>query len=70
MNSPTSPLKVLDEELAAYEPAPSPPQSSPAPRFDPPLPVLPSEEPPFIDFQDAGAVEPEVDLIGFNGTPE
>ncbi|KAG9219724.1 hypothetical protein CCMSSC00406_0010187 [Pleurotus cornucopiae] len=66
MNSPTSPLKVLDEELAAYEPAPSPPQSSPALRFDPPLPVLPSEEPPFIDFQDAGAVEPEVDLIGFN----
>ncbi|KAF4600268.1 hypothetical protein EYR38_004892 [Pleurotus pulmonarius] len=66
MNSPASPLKALDEELAAYEPAPSPPPSSPAPRLDPPLPVLPSEERPFIEFQDAGNVEPEVDLIGFD----
>lgn len=69
MNSPGPLLKALDEDLAAYGPAPSPPQS-PAPRLELPLPVLPSEEPPFMDFQDAGNVEPEVDLIGFNGAPE
>lgn len=70
MNSPASPLKAPDEELTAYEPAPLPPPSSPAPRLDSPLQVLPSEERPFIDFQDAGNVEPEEDLIGFDGAPE